>query len=116
MKWLADENFDNDILRGIQRRDSHVDIHRVQDAGLSGAGDSAILAWATQQGRVLLTHDLSTIIPALHEQLRRAAQCVPILLVPDFLPTAEAIDDILLLDECSTAADWIAGVLYLPLR
>ena len=32
------------------------------------------------------------------------------------LPVGRVIDDILLLDHCSTAADWAAGVLYLPLR
>ena len=116
MKWLADENFDNDILRGVRRRASHVDFLRVQDVGLSGADDPTVLEWATQQGRVLLTHDLSTMIPALREQLQRASYCAPILFVPDFVATALAIADILLLDEYSTPEDWAAGVLYLPLR
>lgn len=35
-KLLADENFDNTIVRGLLRRKSDVDILRVQDVGLSG--------------------------------------------------------------------------------
>jgi hypothetical protein len=31
VKWLADENFDNDILRGIRRRVTGFDVLRVQD-------------------------------------------------------------------------------------
>ncbi len=31
MKWLADENFDNDILRGIIRRLPEFDVVRAQD-------------------------------------------------------------------------------------
>ena len=32
---VADENFNNDIVRGLQRRKPDVDIVRVQDVGLS---------------------------------------------------------------------------------
>ena len=48
MKWLADENFDNDIIRGIWRRLSGFDLIRVQDVpDISGSGDSEMLALAT---------------------------------------------------------------------
>ncbi len=41
LRWLADENFDNLILRGVSRRATAFDFVRVQDiAGISGAGDS----------------------------------------------------------------------------
>ena len=39
----ADENFNNDVVRGILRRKPDVDIVRVQDAGLSGADDPTVL-------------------------------------------------------------------------
>jgi hypothetical protein len=35
----ADENFNNDIVRGVLRRNPRLDIVRVQDVGLSGAKD-----------------------------------------------------------------------------
>ena len=63
MKWLADENFDNDIIRGIIRRAPDFDIIRVQDVSqISGENDPAILAWAPTNGRIVLTHDLATMI------------------------------------------------------
>jgi hypothetical protein len=55
------------------------------------------------------------MIPAMQEQLR-ISRCAPIVFVPDSLPTGRAIEEILLLDECSVEDDWAAGVLYLPLR
>ncbi len=58
---LADENFNNDILRGVLRRKPDADIVRVQDVDLSGADDPTVLAWAVEAGRVLLTHDVTTI-------------------------------------------------------
>lgn len=116
MKWLADENFDNDILRGILRRVAGFDVVRAQDvAGVSGLDDPAVLAWATTNGRVVPTHDLSTMIPAAQEQVKRFASRSPIVLVRDSLPVSLVIEEILLLDECSIETDWAAGVIYLPL-
>ena len=42
----ADENFNNDIVRGALRRKPDLNIIRVQDAGLSGADDPDVLEWA----------------------------------------------------------------------
>ena len=58
----TDENFNNDIVRGVLRRKPDANIVRIQDTGLSGADDAVVLEWAAQQGRVLFTHDASTMI------------------------------------------------------
>ncbi len=73
-------------------------------------------AWMveTPDDRVILTHD-STIISAMRQQLQRAGRCAPIVYVPDSLPIGSVIEEILLLDECSTKADWASGVVCLPL-
>ncbi|WP_292836721.1 DUF5615 family PIN-like protein [Nostoc sp. JL33] len=46
LKFLADENFDNTIVRGLFRLSPEIDIVRVQDLGLSGKDDPTILDWA----------------------------------------------------------------------
>jgi len=61
LKFLADENFDNTIVRGLFRRNLKLDIVRVQDVGLSGKDEPTVLEWAAQEGRILLTHDVATI-------------------------------------------------------
>jgi hypothetical protein len=43
LSFLADENFNNDVIRGVHRRDHRVVIARVQDVGLSGAADPDVL-------------------------------------------------------------------------
>ena len=50
MKFLVDEDFDNDIVRGVLRRLAESDIVRVQDEGLSGAHDTLVLRWAAAHG------------------------------------------------------------------
>ena len=54
LRFAADENFNNDIVRGLRRRKTNLDIVRVQEAGLSGAVDPDVLEWAAREGRVLL--------------------------------------------------------------
>ena len=61
MKFLADENFEGAIFRGLLRRKPSIDIVRVQDVGLSSTSDPVILNWAYQEGRILLTHDRRTM-------------------------------------------------------
>ena len=39
-----DENFNNNVLRGLLRRNPALDAVRVQDAGLAGRNDPAVLA------------------------------------------------------------------------
>ena len=117
MKWLADECFDNDIVRGLVRRSPGLDLIRAQDvAEIAGLDDQKLLAWATDNERVLLTHDLGTMVPALLIQHQQESGCAPIVLVSDSLPIGAVIEEILLLDQCSEEADWAAGVIYLPLR
>jgi hypothetical protein len=48
-------------FRALFRASPGVDIIRVQDAGLTGIDDEALLAWAAERDRVLVTHDVSTI-------------------------------------------------------
>lgn len=50
LRLAADENFNNDILRGVLRRNASTDIVHIQDVGLSGADDPTVLEWAAQTG------------------------------------------------------------------
>ena len=43
--WLADENFNNNIIRALFRANRDLKIVRAQDAGLTGASDETVLAW-----------------------------------------------------------------------
>lgn len=70
IRLAADENFNHDLIRGLLRRNPYLDIVSVQDAGLSGADDATVLEWAAREGRVLLTHDVSTMTRYARERVR----------------------------------------------
>lgn len=45
LRLLSDENFNGDIVRGLLLRCPKLDLVRVQDSGLDGVDDPAVL-WA----------------------------------------------------------------------
>ena len=112
----ADENFNNGIVRGLLRRKPDLNIVRVQDAGLSGADDPSVLEWAAQAGRVLLTHDVATITRYAYERTLAGRPMPGIFEVSRAVSIGTAIEDILLLAECSLEGEWDGQVRYLPLR
>lgn len=73
MLFLADENLNNDIVRGLLRLKTGLDIVCVQDVGLSGADDQTVLEWAAREGRVLFTHDVSTVTHYAYERVSAEA-------------------------------------------
>lgn len=116
MRWLADENFNNDILRALRRRSPDIDIIRAQDAGLTGVNDEELLAWSAEQDRVLLTHDVSTITAHAYRRVMRGDRMPGVFEVSRSVSIRMATDDIILLTECSIPGEWEGQVRYLPLR
>jgi len=60
IRFAADEDFNNDVVRALRRALPEVNIVGVREAGRGGRPDPEVLAWAAAEARVLLTHDLTT--------------------------------------------------------
>jgi hypothetical protein len=116
LKFAADENFNNDIIRGILRHLPAVDIVRVQDTELAARDDPSVLEWASQEGRILLTHDVQTMTKHGYERIRAELPMPGIFEVDDLAPLAVVIDDLLLLIECSIDNEWNNKICYVPLH
>jgi predicted nuclease of predicted toxin-antitoxin system len=105
MRFLADENFDNDILRGVLRRNPALDVVRVQDTEAYQAEDTLVLAWAARENRILLTRDIRTMPDFAYERVA-AGQFMPgVLVVSDQAPIGQVIADLLLIIQASEAAE-----------
>lgn len=117
IKFLTDEDFDNRVLRGLIRIYlSSIDIVRVQDVGLSGADDTAVLGWAATEKRILLTHDFRTMPHHVAEVLASGQNLVGVIVVPQSLSIGEAIQNIqLIMESCSLEEIQNQMIIYLPL-
>jgi len=115
LRLAADENFNGDILRGLLRRNPTLDIVRVQDVGLSGADDPSVLQWAADQGRIVVTHDISTLAKHAFDRVAAGQPMPGVFEVRSVAPIGQAIDDLILLAECSFDGEWEGQVRYLTL-
>ena len=115
LRLAADENFNNNIVRGVLRRRHDADFVRVQDVGLSGADDPTVLEWAAAEGCVVVSHDVSTLRKHAYERLAAGLKMAGVFEVPSTVSIGRAIDDLVLIIECSLEGEWEGQVRYLPL-
>jgi hypothetical protein len=116
LTFALDENFNLHIVSGVLRQLPTADMMRAQDAGLEGADDPTILEWAAREGRVLLTHDVNTLTSFAYERTARGLPMPGVFEVSLRVPISGAIEDILLVAQCSLEGEWEGQVNYLPLK
>ncbi len=112
---LADENLNGDIVRGLLRRQPELNLIRIQDIELAGANDPQVLAWAAEDGRIIMTHDRATLPHYAFHRVVSSERMPGVFVLNDRMPVAQAIEELLLIDACSEPSDWDDRVLYLPL-
>lgn len=116
LQFLADENFDNNIVRALFRRKKDFALVRVQDVGLSGTSDPEILEWTANNNRILLTHDVATITKYAYERVEKGLSMPGVFEVERFASTTKLVEDILLLADYSLDGEWEGQIRYLPLK
>lgn len=115
LRLLSDENFNGDIVRGLFLRQPNLDLLRVQDIGLAEVDDPTILKWAAENDRILLTHDRATMPDFAYQRLLQQEEMSGLFVINDRMSVRQAIDELLLLVNCSEQSEWKGFVLYLPL-
>jgi predicted nuclease of predicted toxin-antitoxin system len=115
IRFLADENLDYDIVRGLWRRRPDLDVRSIREAGLLGQGDPEVLAFAATEGRVVLTHDARTMTRFAIDRVAAGEPMPGLVVITAAASLREAIDGLLLIVECGVADDLRDHVVYLPL-
>lgn len=116
IRFLADENFNGHIVSGVRRRLPEVNIVRVQDVGLEATDDRTILNFASGEGRVVLTHDVDTMVSFAYDVIVSGAPFAGIILVDAEAGLGQVIEDLFLLCLCSNDDELQGQVKYLPLK
>ncbi len=114
-KYLTDENLNGRITRAILRACPELDLVRVQDVGLREADDPAILEWAAQERRILITHDVSTVTAYAYERVLADLPMSGVIEINPFASFQTVIQDFIILNECSEENEWENQVFYIPL-
>lgn len=115
IRFLADENFNGKIVRGLRARSPLLDILRWQDIGREGEDDPEILEWAAAQGRILLTHDADTMTGFAYDRVTSGLPMPGIIVVNTNSPFRIVIEDLLLIAESSFDDEYENQVVHVPL-
>ena len=114
-QFLADHNFNEDILAGLTRWGIQIDVLLAREVNLQEVGDGDLLAWAANQGMIVLTHDIRTLVSAAHDRVRAGESMPGVIAVPSRLSLVAAIESLAIAAICSRDADLANSVIYLPL-
>lgn len=115
LRLLADENFNDDIVRGLLLRQPGLDLVCVRDVGLTGSDDPDILAWAAANHRIVLTHDRATMSDYAYKRVAAGEAMPGVFILNDRFPVGQAIQEILLMIACSEQSEWSGRAVHVPL-
>ena len=112
-RLLADADLNRAIVLGAIRRNPELDFKRAEDVPLEGLHDDAVLSVSAQEGRVLVSHDISTM-PDHFRAYTRVHASPGVILVPQELSVGKAIEDLLLICEACDARDLQNRICLVP--
>ena len=115
VRFLADASLNGAIVSGCRRREPAMDFLSANDAQLEGVPDPEVLAQAAEQNRILVSHDFQTMPRHFGDFLEAHASSPGVILVPQYLPVAEAIDELVSIWGASDAEEWANRILRVPL-
>jgi len=116
MRFAADENFNGKILDTLRQRLPESDIVRVQDTKMYQSSDPDVLAWAAEEGRILLTHDVQTLVDDAYARVRAGLLMPGVIRVSTTISIGEAVDELEIMLGAGTPEDFHHQVKYVPLR
>lgn len=114
VRFQADADLNQIILLATIRREPAIDFQTAMAADLSGVADPEVLARAAADGRVLVTHDRKTMPQHFAEFIAREAS-PGLLIVPQSLSVAAAVEDLILIWSATEAEEWVNRISILPL-
>jgi len=115
LRLLADENFNGRILRALLRQIPDLDVVRAQDTAMYGADDPALLQFAADENRVLLTHDVETLVGYAWERVRSGLSMPGVIVALTDRPIGQVIEDLEILLLASQPEELEAQIRFLPL-
>jgi hypothetical protein len=114
LRFQADADLHQLMLHAVIRREPALDFQTAAAAGLAGLRDAAVLALAARARRVLVTHDQKTR-PSSFAAFIATATSPGVLIIPQRLPSAAAVEDGLLLWSTMDAEAGSNTIRVLPL-
>ena len=113
-QFLADENIEPAIVSATRRIEPAIDFLTLDDANLLGASDIAVLEYAHRESRIVVSHDVNTLIAAAKSRIIGGEGIAGLLIAPIWLPPRRIADSLVLAWAASSAEEWVDRIMFLP--
>lgn len=114
IKFQADADFNQYIVSAVRRHNPAIDFQSADEAGIRGLSDPALLAFAANEGRLLVSHDCNTM-PAHFAEFVASQHSSGVFMVAQDVAIGLVAEEIILIWETSEADEWIDVLEWLPL-
>lgn len=114
VRFQADADLNQIIVAAMLRREPSVDVRSASAAGLAGLPDPEVLRLAADDGRVLLTHDRTTM-PRFFSEFIREHPSPGLIVIPQHLGLPLVVEELLLVWAATEPEEWRNRICFLPL-
>jgi hypothetical protein len=113
IRFQADADLHVPIIKGLRRREPSIDFKTANEAGLAGFDDWAVLVSTASNGRVLVSHDVSSMPEAFSRFIQKETR-PGVILISQELSYRKAIEGLLGVWSSTEAEDWENVLSFLP--
>jgi hypothetical protein len=114
VRFQADADLNQIIVSAVVRRFPEVDFRTASATSLAGLDDAAVLLKAALDGRILVTHDQTTM-PTHFGQPVGSQTSAGLIVVPQSLAIREVADQQILIWAATAPEEWTNRIIYLPI-
>jgi hypothetical protein len=114
VRFQADADLNQIIVKATLRLEPAIDFQTAYSVGLAGLDDSEVLKLASEQGRILVSHDRKTM-PTHFGEFVQSADCAGLIIVSQKIAISAVAEDLLLIWLASEQKDWVNRIRSLPL-
>ncbi len=107
-----DENFRSAITQSLLEKIPTLDSVRVQQVGLTSVPDEDVLAWAALHDRIVLTHDIKTLVPLANTRIALEQSMPGVIVVRWSMDAGLAVRHLAVLLGAGSAEDFANIVFY----
>lgn len=113
IRFQGDYDFSGIIIRALLRQEPAIDFQTGHQAGLEGLPDDQVLAIAAREGRILVSHDRTTM-PSHFANFIAHSNSPGLILVSQSFPTLQAVYELRLIWAASAAEEYVNRTVSIP--
>jgi hypothetical protein len=113
-RFQADADFNHKVIRGLRRRDPAIDFQDAHAGQVVGLPDIEVLSIAADVGRILVSHDRSTM-PTHFAQFLSTRSSPGLIIVDQELDIGRSIEELLLIWAATDIEEWQDQIGYVPI-